>query len=915
MHRPLSALALCTILLACGSGDDSATDATAAAGQGGAAGKAGHAGSGQAGAKGGAAGQSAGGGQAGQGLSGGGQGGSGLSGGGQGGGPAGGGQAGGGQAGTGGGSQGGQGGQGGSGLSGGGQGGSGPAAAQVAVQLGPDVAPEVGEQIKALLQQASSRPVKVYGATEALPLLGSDSLVLAAGDTVATRALLPEAEVSALPAEGFALRSGTVSGAPALVTDGQPMAQGAHGNVGAHFGAFALLERVGFSFLHPLAPTLPADLPTALDPVTTDDAPRWPVRGMHFHTQHPLELTELLEGFGPGGQDDEAGWEAMLPEWDRFLTWMLANGQNRIQWPLLQGPDWKDFAVSPVRQARLKKVVARGQAFGLWVGMDAPVALEQQSSFRLMTDTSGDLAAEKASIRARLDYVMGTGLDYLATENGSTEFSAPDAARMLAWIDETATYLTQKYQASSLIKVHCSAGQEAKGFTDPATGGPLNFNFLPHYADPSMGVMPHSVQIYSLDDPAPTYHNDNFGYIRDFLRQEVGTRQTVWYPETSYWVSYDIDVPLFLPVYAHRRHHDLRLLAGDEDAGLMGVGANKGKHMDGQINFSSGWEWGYWLQEVVTARSAWNPHPEIVDEEAALSKQLDPIVRPFGAQAEAVRTVLVTMMKTQLDLLVLGKIKGKPPAEIRRRSGQAYLEGFDTSDDLAGAADAVPGITPPETQPGRLGPTEMRNPFHDPPGYSKEVEPLMAEMEAAFVQQADELAALAPGVPAAAEPLMADLVDSAHMTALRAVQMHGLYDYVDSYLDFSKTEAWRLARLKTARDALDAAAVIVAAREKRYRVPADRVAGWRTNPTAYGFGYLWTARSLYYWWRDEAKAVLITKSPCYMNVYDPAKIAFGEGNLVSVATVLSKLGGGFEECLSPPATEPVYPLDDLRSKP
>jgi hypothetical protein len=337
--------------------------------------------------------------------------------------------------------------------------------------------------------------------------------------------------------------------------------------------------------------------------------------------------------------------------------------------------------------------------------------------------------------------------------------------------------------------------------------------------------------------------------------------------------------------------------------------------MDGQINFSSGWEWGYWLQEVVTARSAWNPHTELTDEEAALNQQLAPVVRPFGAQADKVRQVLVTMMKTQLDLLVRGKINGKAPAEIKRRSGQAYLEGFDTSDDLAGAADAIPGVTPPETQPGRLGPEEMRNPLHDPPGYSKEIEPLLAAMADTFTQQADELAALAPGVPKEAEPLMADLVDAAHMTALRAVQMHGLYDYVDSYFDFTKTKEWRLQRLQTARDALDGAAKIVASREKRYRVPADRIAGWRSNPTAYGFSYLWTARSLYYWWRDEAKAVIVPTGPCYMNVYDPAKIAFGEGNLVSVAEVLSKLGGSVQECLSPPATEPVYPLDDLRSKP
>ena len=887
MRRALAALPLC-LLLACGSSDSDTGDVSA--GQGGAGGSA----VGGQGGAGSAAGKSGSSGQSGAGIAGGGSAGSaaGMAGGG------------GSAAGT-----------AGSGAGTAGAGGQTVEGAQVAVQLGPDVSAAVAAQVTALLTKGSSRPVKVYGPTEALPALGSDSLVLAFGDTTSTRALLPEADVTALPAEGYALRSGTVAGAPALVTDGQPMAKGGHGNVGAHYGAYALLEQVGFAFLHPLEPTVPKDLPTQVTPVTMTDSPRWPVRGMHVHSQHPLELTEMLEGFGPGGSGDEAGWEERLPEWDRFLGWMLANGQNRVQWLLLQAPEWQEFARSPARQARLKKLVERGQAFGLRIGMDVPIALQQQNAFRLMTDTSKDLEAEKASIRTSLDYVMGTGLDYLATENGSTEFTAPDAQRMLAWIDETATYLAQHYQASALIKVHCSAGQEAKGFTDPQTGEPLNFNFLPHYAVKNMGVMPHSVQIYAIDDPAPTYDNKDFGYVRDFLHQEVGTREVVWYPETSYWVSYDVDVPLFLPVYAHRRHHDLRTLAADEAAGLMGTGVNKGKSMDGQINFSSGWEWGYWLQEVVTARTAWNPHTEITDEKAALSRQLDPVVRPFEAQAEAVRQALLAIMNAQQDLLVLGKIGGKAPADITRRSGQAYLQGVDVADDLADAADDVPGVNSPQTQPDKLGLVEMRNPLHDPPGYSKEVEPLLAEMAATFAQQADALAAIAPGVPAEVEPLMADLVDAARMTALRAVQVHGLYDYVDSYLDLTKTKEWRLGRLTSARDALDGAAKIVASREKRYRVPSDRIAGWRTTPTAYEYTYLWTVHSLYYWWRDEAKAVIVPKSPCYMNVFDPAKIAFGEGTAVDAAGLLAKLGGTAAQCLTPPPSEPTYPLDDLRSKP
>lgn len=33
-----------------------------------------------------------------------------------------------------------------------------------------------------------------------------------------------------------------------------------------------------------------------------------------------------------------------------------------------------------------------------------------------------------------------------------------------------------------------------------------------------------------------------------------------------------------------------------------------GAKMDGQNVFDSGWEWGYWLQDVIAARAVWNPY-------------------------------------------------------------------------------------------------------------------------------------------------------------------------------------------------------------------------------------------------------------------------------------------------------------------
>ena len=72
---------------------------------------------------------------------------------------------------------------------------------------------------------------------------------------------------------------------------------------------------------------------------------------------HPTELTDLLNGWGPGGPGDAAGWEAMLPEWSALMEWLLANRQNRVQWVLLDDPAWGDFSEGAVRQQRLKRLV------------------------------------------------------------------------------------------------------------------------------------------------------------------------------------------------------------------------------------------------------------------------------------------------------------------------------------------------------------------------------------------------------------------------------------------------------------------------------------------------------------------------------------------------------------------------------
>ena len=94
-------------------------------------------------------------------------------------------------------------------------------------------------------------------------------------------------------------------------------------------------------FLHPLSPTVlaasPVD-PAAFASLNVTDAPHWPLRGWHYHTQHPLELTEVLNGFdaadSPAAGENET-WSSMVPQADLFFQWCVANRLNLVEWLLL----------------------------------------------------------------------------------------------------------------------------------------------------------------------------------------------------------------------------------------------------------------------------------------------------------------------------------------------------------------------------------------------------------------------------------------------------------------------------------------------------------------------------------------------------------------------------------------------------
>lgn len=692
-------------------------------------------------------------------------------------------------------------------------------------------------------------------------------------------------------------------------------------NVGVYYGAYALLEHLGFSFLHPLVQVVPSSVQFSAKhpPIALESRPRWPIRGEHYHSMHPLEFTELFNGFDSMYDNGTVqAWDTMVPEFSQYCEWLIANGQNRLEWVLLYAEEWSEFAWSETRRERLESLIHIAHQWGISVGADVPIALVQQHSWCLSCGMPPNASSVHHTIydvfQTHIDWIMDAGFDFLSSESGTTEFTNPGCKEMLNWMNAVNDYVESKHGKRMYIKCHCSRGQTCPGFASPLfPGKDIDFNFLPFYANSTLGIYPHTVQIYNFTQPAPTYGNTNFSYMLDFLVLEMGKRDVVYQGETAYWVNYDIDVPLFLPIYGYNRVSDLRAIARKESSS---------KKMKGQMNFQSGWTWGYWLNDVMALRAAWNPQIEM-SENDAIRHFLSPLERAFGeAVGPKVVDAMIELIEVQKELLVYGKYS--PTLEVEsvvKRNGIAYIEGWDTWAQLEALLSQVGGSSDLSTQPIRMSIEGVRDPLAKP-SYTKEVKPLLQAMKSRLQSICDELDQVDDHgeIPnEEAKKLFHQIHASMSMTCLRSTQVLALYNYASTWLT-PHNVSMREEQLSIAHDAILKATSIVREQESNYAVPLQRIAFWgRPQPTAYNYGYVWTVHSLYYMWRDygrvldkSAESIL---SPCYLNIINPLNVAIGDGLWQNITDELYKLFDKVKyvdfvaDCLEGPKKEPVFPKD------
>ena len=656
------------------------------------------------------------------------------------------------------------------------------------------------DDVALLLGNALEIDVPVYSALDE-----SDALWNIAVQSEAVNGSVFSETSADLTAEAFMLRRATVSDKPVfaiLAADDR----------GAEFGLYDLLEQFGFRFFHPERTYKPTRATIVIpDTLDINESPSYDRRGFHIHTMHPTPHSEFLQRSDP----------QYLAFAKRLIDWHVRNKCNYMQWELLRTVDY-DAEIEHFRA-----IVDYGHRRGMDMGIVVTYALVQQKAWRIVPNANKEC---KEEMEENIDQLMQVPWDHINIEMGTSEFTDANDVLQVKWMDNTAAYLRESYpDTEASVKVHVSSGQTAPHYND------INFNFLAQEADTDMGVYPHTVMYYDLLGPAPVYGNANFMFIYDWMIEMAKERKTYYYPETAYWVTLDINVPLFLPIYVLNRWKDINML--------------RDKDIDGIVTFTSGHEWGYWLNDFTNAAYKWDAAQDWTDG-------VEEFTGIFGDAAPTIRDALVDLTEYQEQAL-----------QYSDYSLISYISGQDTWDEIHWmVSDGIK--KKPVTFKILYGmkAAELED-------FEETVLARLSEMSTKYKELMDQVDAARDQVPYRALPWYEEMADSFRVNYYRVTHAYLLYAgainrrYQELGIDPDGEQAAQ-ELFDDARQITSDFLELMRKRETAYRYPLFLSVGWERSLTSYDYRYLWHASTAYFYKRFEKQAIDKNFNPLLMNVID-----------------------------------------------
>ncbi len=573
---------------------------------------------------------------------------------------------------------------------------------------------------------------------------------------------------------------------------------------GITYGLYALLsEKLGFRFYHPKNTYIPLYEKWPLEKnFSFTGEPVFNARGFHLHTMHPIELTEpLFNPHVPFG----------MQEVKEYIDWLVRNGQNRFQFWVLRTADresWPRYAKEYVSYARQR---------GIKAGAVVSLSTLQQKAFQMINLLN--IRSYKDQINDNCAWLMQVPFDYVCIDFTMGEY-LPDLARILP---ESKNYLMSvlhnKYHTQVFENTHVIKRKPSE---------------IPDYT----GILIHSVMFYALnEEQAPVYGNSNIRFMLEKLRAEKQKRETWYWPESSYWVTFDTSVPLFLLPYLTSRYDDIQLL--------------KPERIDGHVTFTSGWEWGYWITDYSIAKWSW----KYTDNGREVKQNEDFVLTElFGKESKSLwHKAFLIQQKYMKDMNLIPLLAARTPFE---ELPWPFNRSFQPDDGFSVTKAAVPFLGDAHREKMKEKAAELMEFYVRLSGITDEIERL-SPPDNIFMK----------------DTLRYEIINAMRVTALRAKHRHytllaGAYRNI--HLKDS-SEYYFKCQLALAKETRLEAEEIVRKQEMNYRYPISLIARNTDTHTSYSFGYLYPVSDLYFWQREEKQAEWSRFDAFFMNLWNFTK--------------------------------------------
>lgn len=611
---------------------------------------------------------------------------------------------------------------------------------------------------------------------------------------------------------------------------------GGGGLLGRQYAAYQWLHHLGVRYFHPEEEFVPAAPMLAETPLDIEHKPDFLLRSTSLHLTHPLELGDIFR----------EGKQEYLQEALNYIDWQVKNLASEGHGGVGDG-EYRDYG----RKRGLKGATG----FRLYGSQQGETGLIDPDDPRSEEQQIQD------AIDARLQGPHEYPPAYFSVTYHETEFTnAPEdeVVRLLGFIDN---YMQQAYPDVMLLGNSHGTGQELS-----ETYG-VRPNDLMLTASDHMGIRAHTLMFYDLFRPAPVYGNDNFNYYFDIFQQYYQRRKLYYFPEAAWWLTFDIGLPIYLPITIEARDRDIQGLAFMLESG----------NMIGHRTFGTGHEWGYWQPEYCGLRMS-------ADIDYSWRDCIADIVAPMGPVGSRVQDIIEELVYTQERDFIYG-------------DHLKYL--FGTDDETEAAAAIGIEFHPLPPKPVEILEMEMA----DITEWETKHLPALQKMEQDNLNFVSRLNALESTVDPAGASLFREMRDGTEINGLRARHQWQVYGALFTYrkgqlLGDGALIQDALQLLEDAKASTDAVIQVVRRREQDYRyLPIERsIAGGPQgtdddNWTIYNYRYLNRPHHGFYYKRIDglaedaingAAARVATLEDAVLTTATPARIEFAGADLANM---------------------------------